>query len=133
MSQPHITICVLENSGLNPIENKKIFYGIFDFGNGTTDFDFGLYRCFDEETEDRYDYLIEQFCSEGDKFLGGENLLELLSFEIFKANQHNLRYKSNEVISSIPAGKEIRFNYYVGRAKRGAFKVILDRNIEYGK
>ncbi|MDD6488482.1 MAG: molecular chaperone DnaK [Clostridia bacterium] len=89
-------ICALKNFGLNPIGNQKIFYGIFDFGGGTTDFDFGLYRCADEETEDRYDYVIEQFGSEGDKFLGGENLLELLSFEIFKANQHNLRYKSDE-------------------------------------
>ncbi len=31
--------------------------------------------------------MIEHFGAGGDKFLGGENLLELLAFEIFKKNK----------------------------------------------
>lgn len=81
-------ITALQGYGFEPEENENILYSIFDFGGGTTDFDFGLWRCADEgkREERRYDYVIEHFGSEGDKYLGGENLLELLAFEIFKAN-----------------------------------------------
>jgi len=77
-------------------ENEKNFYGIFDFGGGTTDFDFGIFRWADEEKneESRYDYVIEHFGAGGDKYLGGENLLELLAFEIFKKNSDILREKN---------------------------------------
>ena len=81
-------ITALQGYGFEPDEDENILYSIFDFGGGTTDFDFGLWRCADETKRDerRYDYVIEHFGSEGDKYLGGENLLELLAFEIFKAN-----------------------------------------------
>ncbi len=72
-------------------EGEKIFYGIFDFGGGTTDFDFGLWRmASDERSERRYDYVISHFGAEGDQYLGGENLLELMAYEIFKANRQLL-------------------------------------------
>lgn len=81
-------ITALQGYGFEPDEDENIFYSIFDFGGGTTDFDFGLWRCTDDSKRDerRYDYVIEHFGSEGDKYLGGENLLELLAFEVFKAN-----------------------------------------------
>ena len=34
---------------------------------------------------------------------------------------------------NIQDNKEISFKYYLGRSKRKKFKVILDRNVEYGK
>lgn len=81
-------ITALQGYGFEPDEGENIFYSIFDFGGGTTDFDFGLWRCADESKRDerRYDYVIEHFGSEGDKYLGGENLLELMAYEVFKAN-----------------------------------------------
>ena len=81
-------ITALQGYGFEPDEDENIFYSIFDFGGGTTDFDFGLWRCADESKRDerRYDYVIEHFGSEGDKYLGGENLLELMAYEVFKAN-----------------------------------------------
>jgi len=63
---------------------------VFDFGGGTTDFDFGIYRDAIHDHEDRYDYVIEHFGAGGDRYLGGENLLALLAFEIFKANKTEL-------------------------------------------
>ncbi len=36
-------------------ENEKNFYGIFDFGGGTTDFDFGIFRRSDEDKKRRED------------------------------------------------------------------------------
>lgn len=77
-------ICALEQYGFDPEENENVFYGIFDFGGGTTDFDFGLWTCSDNE--DIYDYKIEHFGAEGDRYLGGENLLQLIAFEVFKEN-----------------------------------------------
>jgi len=73
-------------------EQERSFYGIFDFGGGTTDFDFGIFRFSDETNrkERRYDYVIEHFGAGGDKFLGGENLLELLAFELFKKSKEQL-------------------------------------------
>lgn len=81
-------ITALQGYGFEPDEDENVLYAIFDFGGGTTDFDFGLWRCSDDSKreERRYDYVIEHFGSEGDKYLGGENLLELLAFEVFKAN-----------------------------------------------
>ena len=79
-------ITALQGYGFEPDEDENVLYAIFDFGGGTTDFDFGLWRCSDDSKreERRYDYVIEHFGSEGDKYLGGENLLELLAFEVFK-------------------------------------------------
>lgn len=83
-------ICALQEYGFEPEGDESIFYGVFDFGGGTTDFDFGLWREADP-SERRYDYTIECFGAGGDRYLGGENLLELLSFEVFKRNQDRLR------------------------------------------
>lgn len=77
-------ICALQKYGFEPDLGEKVFYGIFDFGGGTADFDFGLWTA--SENEDVYDYCIEHFGSEGDRYLGGENLLQLLAFEVFKEN-----------------------------------------------
>ena len=43
--------------------------------------------------ERRYDYVIEHFGAGGDRYLGGENLLELLAFEVFKSNSATLLAK----------------------------------------
>lgn len=85
-------ITALQSYGFDPEdENEKYFYGIFDFGGGTTDFDFGLWRgAASTREERRYNYVIEHFGAEGDQYLGGENLLELAAFEIFKANKEKL-------------------------------------------
>lgn len=81
-------ICALKEYMFDPTDEEKVYYGVFDFGGGTTDFDFGIYQ---ESTERRYDYIVESFGSGGDQYLGGENLLELLAFEVFKENRETLR------------------------------------------
>ncbi|MDL0108619.1 hypothetical protein NYG93_06005 [Campylobacter felis] len=70
--------------------DKKTFYGVFDFGGGTTDFDFGVWR---GSEKSRYDFDIEHFGAGGDPYLGGEYLLEFLAYEIFKANKNAMRSK----------------------------------------
>jgi len=80
-------ITALQEYGFDPAGEDEIYYAVFDFGGGTTDFDFGFMR---EASSDRYDYLLVHFGENGDRTLGGENLLKLLAFELFKANQEKL-------------------------------------------
>ena len=60
-------------------ENEKYLYGIFDFGGGTTDFDFGVWRGASDEEYDKYncDFILECFGADSDVHLGGENILEM--------------------------------------------------------
>lgn len=84
-------ICALTEYGFDPKDDEEIFYGVFDFGGGTTDFDFGLFREAKGREQRRFDYVIEHFGASGDKLLGGENLLELMAFEVFKENKETMR------------------------------------------
>lgn len=80
---------------------EGVAYAVFDFGGGTTDFDYGIYRLpTDEEFDEGYDEVIEHFGSSGDKFLGGENLLENLAYLVFKHNQNTCR--ENEISFTKP-------------------------------
>ncbi|GMB93422.1 hypothetical protein NHP200010_11410 [Helicobacter bizzozeronii] len=81
-------ISALEGYDFEPSDEEQVYYGVFDFGGGTTDFDFGLFMKAPEHS--RYDYVLEHFGAGGDRYLGGENLLELASFEVFKRNQNVL-------------------------------------------
>ncbi len=78
-------LCALEEYGFLTKE-EDVYYGVFDFGGGTTDFDFGKFRL-SNRSERRFDYVIESYGAGGDQFLGGENILELLAFDVFRNNQ----------------------------------------------
>ncbi|MDE7209839.1 MAG: hypothetical protein K2O03_00155, partial [Lachnospiraceae bacterium] len=81
-------VCALQEYGFDPEEDSKVYYSVFDFGGGTTDFDFGEWR---ESTSPKYDYTIEHFGASGDRYLGGENILAELSFHVFRQNEAKLR------------------------------------------
>ncbi|GAA8788665.1 hypothetical protein oki779_03950 [Helicobacter pylori] len=70
--------------------DKPIYYGVFDFGGGTTDFDFGKWE---KSANPKFAYKMTHFSSGGDKYLGGENLLELLAFEAYVQNFQTLKEK----------------------------------------
>ena len=82
-------ICALQQEKYKDQDNA--FYGVFDFGGGTTDFDYGIWRKPNEKEADRYENVIEHFGAGGDTFLGGENLLELLSYHVFLDNIETMR------------------------------------------
>lgn len=87
-------LIALQEYGFAPEGDERVFYSVFDFGGGTTDFDFGIFREAQGAKERRFDYVIEHFGAGGDRYLGGENLLELLAFDIFKRNRSTLLAKS---------------------------------------
>ncbi len=70
--------------------DKPIYYGVFDFGGGTTDFDFGKWE---KSANPKFAYKMTHFSSGVDKYLGGENLLELLAFEAYGQNFQTLKEK----------------------------------------
>ncbi|GAA9860314.1 hypothetical protein VN0630_02470 [Helicobacter pylori] len=70
--------------------DKPIYYGVFDFVGGTTDFDFGKWE---KSANPKFAYKMTHFSSGGDKYLGGENLLELLAFEAYAQNFQTLKEK----------------------------------------
>lgn len=78
---------------IEPTE-EGVAYAVFDFGGGTTDFDFGYYRWANEEEEAAgIETVFEHFEAAGDKFLGGENLLENLAYRVFRHNLDDCRQK----------------------------------------
>ena len=82
-------ISALEAYGLEPKRiGEEVAYGVFDFGGGTTDFDFGVEYV---PENGRRKFVIEQFGFGSDMYLGGENILELLAYEVFKDNLAEMR------------------------------------------
>ena len=83
-------VCALSKLEIVPKnEEDKVYYGVFDFGGGTTDFDFGIWKY--SEDEDLYDYDLEHFGAGGERYLGGENILKELAYKVFSDNSSNLR------------------------------------------
>ena len=95
-------ISALEGFGLEPKTGEKVAYGVFDFGGGTTDFDFGIEYV---PENGRRNFIIEQFGFNGDALLGGENMLELLAYEVYKKNLPAMREK--KIPFALPAGCDI--------------------------
>ena len=101
-------LCAVKEYGVLPKEDEKIGYGVFDFGGGTTDFDFGVMTL---SPSRRYDYILKHFGKGGDKYLGGENILNILAYEMFKKNIPVLKKKN--ITFSCPKGAEL-FDGYEG-------------------
>lgn len=93
----------LPTLGIEPTE-EGVPYAVFDFGGGTTDFDYGILRWANEQEEDEgYERVFEHIGSGGDNFLGAENLLEHLAYETFKLNQDILRQQKIQFTLPIDA------------------------------
>lgn len=79
---------------IDPGEGDGVAYAVFDFGGGTADFDYGYYRQpTSEEEDDGWEAVFERHGVAGDKFLGGENLLENLAYQTFRHNLELCREK----------------------------------------
>ena len=78
-------ITVLQEYGFDPGGDEKIYYAVFDFGGGTTDFDFGFYQ---EADSERYDYKLVHFGENGDR-TWRRKYLKPSAFEVFVHNQKN--------------------------------------------
>ena len=85
-------VCALQEYGFKPERDENIYYGVFDFGGGTTDFDFGIWKR--SAKTDRYDYELQHFGAGCHEVLGGENILKELAFDVFRDNLEILKENS---------------------------------------
>lgn len=119
--------------------DKPIYYGVFDFGGGTTDFDFGKWE---KSANPKFAYKMTHFSGGGDKYLGGENLLELLAFEAYGQNFQTLKEKDIVIAkpnydridtqrfgSFMQKSREARLNLQEIASKLRPFLEKLDANI----
>ena len=84
-------ISALQEFHLEPKQaGELVYYAVFDFGGGTTDFDFGTEEV---PANHRRKFVIHQFGNGGDPYLGGENILDSLAYEVFKDNIEVMRAK----------------------------------------
>ena len=85
-------ISALSKYKIHPQADESIAYAVFDFGGGTTDFDYGYYRYADDDEDSQgYEEVFEHYEAAGDNFLGGENLLENMAYYVFKHNLESCR------------------------------------------
>ncbi|WQY27979.1 hypothetical protein KVM79_06725 [Helicobacter pylori] len=95
--------------------DKPIYYGVFDFGGGTTDFNFGKWE---KSTNPKFAYKMTHFSSGGDKYLGGENLLEWLAFEAYAQNFQTLKEKDIVIAKPNYDGiNEQRFGSFIQKSR----------------
>ena len=87
---------------MRPTQDKHICYGVFDFGGGTTDFDYGIWRLPNENDAGSWNYVIEHFGAGSDEDLGGENLLNLIAYQVFQDNIDTMR--DNNIHFALPNG-----------------------------
>ncbi len=103
-------ITALEKYGfidkVNDEDENNVHYAVFDFGGGTTDFDFGIYSINDGSKYDVEEWgsILTHFGEHGLPNLGGEKLVKYLAFELFKLNVKF--FKKN--------GIEVKFTSYDG-------------------
>ncbi|MDE7295561.1 MAG: hypothetical protein K2N72_14150 [Oscillospiraceae bacterium] len=90
-------VCAMEEYRVYPQNDEEFHYGIFDFGGGTADFDFGVVTV---SKKRKFDYTIENYGSGGDRYLGGENLLELMAVTVFRNNYSTL--VENKITFTLP-------------------------------
>ncbi|EPZ97745.1 hypothetical protein E5L04_00360 [Helicobacter pylori] len=101
--------------------DKPIYYGVFDFGGGTTDFDFGKWE---KSANPKFAYKMTHFSSGGDKYLGGENLLEWLAFEAYAQNFQTLKEKDIVIAKPNYDGiNEQRFGSFMQKSKEACLNL----------
>ncbi|GAA9639429.1 hypothetical protein Va24_03910 [Helicobacter pylori] len=101
--------------------NKPIYYGVFDFGGGTTDFDFGKWE---KSANPKFAYKMTHFSNGVDKYLGGENLLELLAFEAYAQNFQTLKEKDIVIAKPNYDGiNEQRFGSFMQKSREACLNL----------
>jgi len=100
---------VLPYLGIKPTEGGVPF-GVFDFGGGTTDFAFGLYRkpTAEEKGANNWSRVLDILDVSGDENLGGEHLLELMAYELFHGEPKNCQTcLKADVAVTLPPSRQV--------------------------
>lgn len=108
-----------------PVEEETILYSVYDFGGGTTDFDYGLLRNTkgDEDVKEigiKYDLVNIMAKGLGD--LGGENIIEELAIYLILSSSKNIEiFEKYEM--------KIEYPRYLSENEYNKNENILDKEI----
>ena len=129
ISEPEAyAVMAMKKYKFEPEKNEKVKYAIFDFGGGTSDFAYGYWSY---RVDDIKPWVLETKDVNGEQFLGGENILDGLAFEVF-SHPRNLPQLIKQ--DSTSGGDKI-FKFAYGIEKKQYAKVdnkYLSQNF-YGK
>lgn len=130
ISEPEAyAVMAMNKFGFEPEGDEKVKYAIFDFGGGTSDFAYGYWSRPNEEKKNKgKEFKIETIGICGEQFLGGENILDGLAFEVFsdpknleimKENNCKFYYgiKKKQVEKGVPL-QYLSSNYYAKQNMR---------------
>lgn len=73
-------------------DNRPQLFAVYDFGGGTLDYSFGMFR----PTEDG-EYAIDIYSVDGDETIGGESLISLISFWIYTSESNKQEMINNSI------------------------------------
>lgn len=91
-SEPTAYATAALKQGEVELTSEGVPYAVFDFGGGTSDFDYGLMRWANEDEDALgYESAIDALHNAGDNFLGGENLIDHMAYQCFRDNLELLR------------------------------------------
>lgn len=111
--------------GIEPTQ-EGVAYAVFDFGGGTADFDYGRYRLPTQEEEDEgYEQVFEHVGVAGDRFLGGENLLENMAYIVFQDNLDICRSQKIPFTRPLDADKFAASEMFLDRTQAAHTNTIM--------
>lgn len=99
-SEPVAYIGAICGKYLKITENKGQLFAVYDFGGGTLDFSFGMFRP-DEEEDDGV--VIDIYGVGGNEKIGGESLISLISYWIYTDDTNKGNMASNRIPFEKPA------------------------------
>lgn len=101
------------SSAMSLEDGKPKVFGIFDFGGGTLDFSYGMYRLgdFDNDDDEGWDEVMEIFGVDGDESIGGERLINLITYWIMTDESNRDAIIDNKISFLLPEGERILSGY----------------------
>lgn len=132
ISEPEAyAITAMKKYKFEPEEGEKVKYAIFDFGGGTSDFAYGYWSAYSGD-DDAKEWVLETIDINGEQFLGGENILDGLAFEVF-SHPRNLPQLIKQPDSKSGGQKIFKFAYGIEKKQYGKVEnKYLSQNF-YGK
>ena len=116
MDFPEPVACAGAACGANLMsldDGKPKVFGIFDFGGGTLDFSYGMYRLgdYDNDDDEGWDEVMEIFGVDGDESIGGERLINLITYWIMTDDSNRSTILDNKISFVQPDGEQILSGY----------------------
>ncbi|OOB77956.1 MAG: hypothetical protein BEN18_09290 [Epulopiscium sp. Nuni2H_MBin001] len=115
-------ISALDAYSFQPSSDDVVYFSVFDFGAGNTQFNFGKYTRAQDDS--RYIYNLDELSTQGDRYLGGEHLLELLAYEVFRNNKKLLRRKKIQFSCPVEGKKFIGSEAFLSNSQEARMNMI---------